>query len=394
MTSAAIAPSPRDPFSADRRADPLPFRKLGVTSDPDSSPETEEVAETRPNAESITAAEASEGTSVPTPLIARLTAHPRHRQLMIGGTTALTGLVALFLFISLSGRSMPPVAQEVGVAPASVHPPQITTPSINKPPIETHQTAQIARPRAENDDLNAMLAMKTPPHSALRPFVAAPTPSTAPPSTQKPDATPERSTPPEDALHKAARLQAAPMTPDDQVQVLQLVTEEAALVQRTRNEIEALRQDIDRLRISNTAKSADLNRRMSLLEAKKAVADAEGPPLDGLVATRAAAEKARAALEAALAEPHSAAPPAKSGTRVPSKMRETPLSPPATWTPRYRILAASPQLAMVQDDGAPAGQGSQSEVQIGTDLRGYGRVRAISQRGTLWVIQTEHGTIQ
>ncbi|PYD56414.1 hypothetical protein CFR75_11300 [Komagataeibacter xylinus] len=331
--------------------------------------------------------------------MARLTALPRRKQLMIGGATAVTGLLAVFLFISLSGRSTPPVGQEVGVTPASVPPAQITAQPISKPPLATPQpaqTAQVTQPQAESDDLKAMLAMKTPPHPVVRTPDAAPIPTSpaAIPSAQKPDATPVRSTPPEDAVHKAARLQAAPMTPDDQVQVLQLVTEEAALVQRTRSEIEALRQDLDRLRISDTAKSADLNRRMSLLEAKKAVADAEAPPSDGLAATRAAAEKARAALEAALAEPHSAATPAKSGTPAPSKVHETPLPPPATWTPHYRILAASPQLAMVQDDGAPAGQGSQSEVQIGTDLRGYGRVRAISQRGTLWVIQAEHGTIQ
>lgn len=396
MTSAAIAPTPRDPFSADRGIGPLPFRKLGTAPDPDSSSEPEETGEIRAEVESG-AAETAEKAPSSARVIARLTALPCRKQLMIGGSTAVTGLLAVFLFISLSGRSTPPVGQEVGVTPASVPPAQITAQPMSKPPLVTPQpvqTAQIAQPQAESDDLKAMLAMKTPPHPVVRAPDAAPTPPAASPSAQKPDATPVRSTPPEDAVHKAARLQAAPMTPDDQVQVLQLVTEEAALVQRTRSEIETLRQDLDRLRISDTAKSADLNRRMSLLEAKKAVADAEAPPSDGLAATRAAAEKARAALEAALAEPHSAATPAKSVTPAPSNVRETPLPPPATWMPRYRILAASPQLAMVQDDGAPAGQASQAEVQIGTDLRGYGRVRAIAQRGTIWVIQAEHGTIQ
>ncbi|WP_242402358.1 hypothetical protein [Komagataeibacter kakiaceti] len=134
------------------------------------------------------------------------------------------------------------------------------------------------------------------------------------------------------------------MTSDDQLQVLQLVTEEAALVQRTRSEIAALRQDLDRLRIADTAKASDLNRRMSLLEAKRAVADAEAPPSDGPATTRAAADKARAALEAAAAEPQPTPTPPQFPASRTAKMRQAPPAPPPTWTPHYRILAASPSL--------------------------------------------------
>ncbi|WP_239029751.1 hypothetical protein [Novacetimonas pomaceti] len=233
--------------------------------------------------------------------------------------------------------------------------------------------------------------MKKPPHPAV------PTPATLPTETtpaQRHDIGIGKAVPTDDAVQKATRLQAAPMTSDDQLQVLQLVTEEAALVQRTRSDIAALRQDLDRLRIADTAKASDLNRRISLLEAKRAVADAEAPPSDGPTATRAATDKARAALEAAAAEPYPAPTPPQSPASRTAKMRPTRPAPPPTWTPHYRILAASPQLAMVQDDAAPAGQPPQSEIEIGTDLRGYGRVRAISQRGTMWVIQAERGIIQ
>jgi len=308
---------------------------------------------------------------------------------MIAGI-AVGSLLSLFLVMGIAKRQASPVGQEVGMVSAPLPSGPKASPALEPSPASS-PSPLAPQVSATDEDLKALLAVKKPPHPAV------PTPailSAENTPAQKHDTGIEKAVPTDDAVQKAARLQAAPMTSDDQLQVLQLVTEEAALVQRTRSDIAALRQDLDRLRIADTAKASDLNRRMSLLEAKKAVADAEAPPSDEPAATRAVADKARAALEAAVAEPQSAPTPPQSPAARTAKMRRMPPVPLPTWTPHYRILAASPQLAMVQDDAAPAGQPPQSEVEIGTDLRGYGRVRAISQRGTMWVIETERGIIQ
>lgn len=388
MTSAATATTSRDPFSADRGIEPVPFRKLGTMPEPDPSPTPDTIAEPlSPHPQPVTAAP---DRNRPVPhAIALFRALPRRRQVMIAGTT-VGSLLSLFLVMGIAKRQASPVVQEVGMisAPPPAGPKASPAPGHSPTSSPSSPVPQVS---ATDEDLKALLAMKKPPHPD-GPIPATPSAETTP--AQKHDTGIEKAVPTDDAVQRATRLQAAPMTSDDQLQVLQLVTEEAALVQRTRSDIAALRQDLDRLRIADTAKASDLTRRMSLLEAKRAVADAEAPPSDGPAATRAAADKARAALEAAAAEPQPAPMPPQSPASRTAKMRPTPPAPLPTWTPHYRILAASPQLAMVQDDAAPAGQPPQSEIEIGTDLRGYGRVRAISQRGTMWVIQTERGIIQ
>ena len=40
------------------------------------------------------------------------------------------------------------------------------------------------------------------------------------------------------------------------------------------------------------------------------------------------------------------------------------------------------------------GAGAQFEVLVGDRIPGYGKVISIGQRGTAWVVSTEHGDIQ
>ncbi|EGG78714.1 hypothetical protein SXCC_00696 [Gluconacetobacter sp. SXCC-1] len=288
MTSAATATTSRDPFSADRGIEPVPFRKLGTMPEPDPSPTPDTIAEPpSPHLQPVTAAP---DRNRPVPhAIALFRALPRRRQVMIAGT-AVGSLLSLFLVMGIAKRQAPPVGQEVGMisAPLPSGPKASPAPEHSPASSPSPPAAQIL---ATDEDLKTLLAMKKPSRPAV------PTPATLPTETtpaQRHDIGIENAVPTDDAVQKATRLQAAPMTSDDQLQVLQLVTEEAALVQRTRSDIAALRQDLDRLRIADTAKASDLNRRISLLEAKRAVADAEAPPSDGPAATRAAADKARA----------------------------------------------------------------------------------------------------
>src|SRR5262249_915665 len=61
---------------------------------------------------------------------------------------------------------------------------------------------------------------------------------------------------------------------------------------------------------------------------------------------------------------------------------------------RYRVQAASPGLALLAEIDRGGGDGAQRQVLVGDALPGYGRIKAIGQRGTAWVVETEHGNIQ
>ena len=61
---------------------------------------------------------------------------------------------------------------------------------------------------------------------------------------------------------------------------------------------------------------------------------------------------------------------------------------------RYRVQAASPGLALLAEIDRGGGDGAQLEVLVGDTIPGYGKITAIGQRGTAWVVTTEHGNIQ
>ncbi|TCW23274.1 hypothetical protein EDC20_1261 [Gluconobacter oxydans] len=194
--------------------------------------------------------------------------------------------------------------------------------------------------------------------------------------------------PPADPVKTAQTLQAAPMATQQQIDVLQLVTAEARVIERERGEVEELRQSLAGQRKAEEDRLNDLTRRVSLVEANHAVTGAENPGADEAAQAHAAAEKARAALSAAMNKPatvaatSSAAPAAVAGP-----------APKPAWVHHYRIVAASPQLAMIEDSAAPSGQARQFEVGVGTVIPGYGAVLTISQQGATWVLHTAHGDL-
>ncbi len=61
---------------------------------------------------------------------------------------------------------------------------------------------------------------------------------------------------------------------------------------------------------------------------------------------------------------------------------------------RYKVQAASPGLAMLSELDRSGGEGSQLQVGVGDQVPGYGRVSAIQQRGSTWLVQTDRGAIQ
>jgi hypothetical protein len=51
-------------------------------------------------------------------------------------------------------------------------------------------------------------------------------------------------------------------------------------------------------------------------------------------------------------------------------------------------------LALLAEIDRGGGEGAQIEVLVGDKIPGYGKITSIGQRGTAWVVATEHGTIQ
>lgn len=203
---------------------------------------------------------------------------------------------------------------------------------------------------------------------------------------------------PPNPLAVAEGLQAAPMSSNQQVQVLELVTQLATLIRDEHTQIANLQVDIQKTEGTTTVKLADFERRIALVEATTAMAAAAGPlpntpPLaSGSAATQpsgvpVALLSAKAALAGASQSPPPAvAPPAPSPAPV---VQTAPAVPK-----QYRVQAASPGLAMLAEVDRGGGDGAQLQVQVGDTIPGYGRVLSVQQQGTNWVVQTQNGAIQ
>jgi hypothetical protein len=131
------------------------------------------------------------------------------------------------------------------------------------------------------------------------------------------------------------------------------------------------------------AQIADLERRVAMSEAARAVAAATAPlEVPGDVAPA----------------PASSSAPAQRMAPAPPVMLASATAParapgPALRT-RYHVQAASPGMAFLAEVDRSGDEGAQLEVAVGDTIPGYGAVRSIGQRGTAWVVATEHGDIQ
>ena len=181
-----------------------------------------------------------------------------------------------------------------------------------------------------------------------------------------------------DAATSAATLQAAPMSTPEQVQVLELVTRLGALVADQRKEVDQLRADLARSRVDETARIDDFQRRLTFAEAERSVAKASG----------VAAEPAPTAPTIPVSEP------ATTVVRPTLVVARAALpADPNQPVQRYRVQAASPGLAMLAAIDRAGDESAQLQVALGDTVPGYGRVKAVVQQGTTWVVKTERGTI-
>ena len=173
---------------------------------------------------------------------------------------------------------------------------------------------------------------------------------------------------PADPVVQAVALQAAPMTGQEQLNVVHLVTELGVLVRDQRTEIANLRGQVSEESGEVNTRLMDFDRRLSIAEAKGAIAAAMG-----------AGETAGTRVVAAPPPP---APAVKKVAAPPPLVRNAS---------DYRIQAASPGLAMLSTtlDG-----GSSVQVAVGDEMPGIGHVQAIFQNGTIWEVKTDHGVIR
>ena len=168
------------------------------------------------------------------------------------------------------------------------------------------------------------------------------------------------------------------MTTRQQVDVLGLVTQ-LGIVMRNREERDRQMQaDLASMREQLENSTADFARRLALAEARGAMNAAMGAAATPVVPSVPVPVSANASVTTVAARPATPAP-ASPAPAADSVRR------------RYRVQAASPGLAMLSDVDR---NGGQLQVAVGDDVPGYGKVTAIVQQGSSWVVRAERGTIQ
>lgn len=185
------------------------------------------------------------------------------------------------------------------------------------------------------------------------------------------------------------------MSTQQQVQVLNIVTELGILVRNQRTENAQLRTDLQQMRERLDAQLEDYDRRLALAEARGAINAAMGAgaaPAATPAPIAAASPVTPVSVTVTAPAPHPSTPITRGGRPAAS----TPAAPSVqdAAPKRYRVQAASPGLAMLAEVDRTGDAGNLLQVSVGDDVPGFGRVRSIAQQGTAWVLTAERGTIR
>ena len=187
---------------------------------------------------------------------------------------------------------------------------------------------------------------------------------------------------PGEVIGATTELRAAPMMPAHQIEVLNLVAKLGVVVRDMRAENAALKSRVESTADRFDAAVTDFERRLALAEAKGALSAAMG-------ALQASTVSATETAGASPTRPARAVPGAGSGVQIIPAANTAAAAGAAA--PRYRVTAASPGLAMLSLLDRSGGEGSQLQIAVGDQVPGYGRVTAIQQRGSAWIVQTDKG---
>ncbi|MDT8350990.1 hypothetical protein [Roseomonas mucosa] len=259
-----------------------------------------------------------------------------------------------------------PLARRVDEPPRPAEPARSVQPPMVSAPPATPIAPSVAAPAAAAA-VPVDAAGPAPTAAAAAPVVVVPPPTPATPA-------------PPDPVMLAANLRPAPMSTPQQVDVLGLVTQMAVIMRNREERDRQMQADLAAMRDQLEASTADFGRRLALAEARGAMNAAMGaaaaPPPAPVSASPPPASAAPAATPVAARTP-APAQATNDGTRR-----------------RYRVQAASPGLAMLSEVDRTGEGGAQLQVAVGDEVPGYGRITAISQQGSNWVVRAERGTIQ
>lgn len=200
-----------------------------------------------------------------------------------------------------------------------------------------------------------------------------------------------RAAKPADPVAVVAALQAAPMSPREQIQVLNEVARLAIVVRDIRAENEALRARVESTADRFDQAVADFTRRLALAEAHGAINAAMGVEPSNAASRTVLGGKGSGQPELAVPVPQGGRASTEQGTRIVPVSTVVPGAVIPAGAVRYRVTAASPGLAMLAQIDRSGGEGSQIQIGIGDQVPGYGKVTAIQQRGASWVVQTDKG---
>ncbi len=192
---------------------------------------------------------------------------------------------------------------------------------------------------------------------------------------------------PGDAVEVAIALRPAPLARGDQIDVLHTVAELGIIMRDLRAQNLALRASVQSSKEKLDGAVADFERRLALAEARGALNAAMGADPGAAAAAPASAPTAPASRTVHLSA-GAASQPAGVRSQAGAAVASTP------GPRRYKVQAASPGLAMLSELDRSGGEGSQLQVGVGDQVPGYGRVSAIQQRGSTWLVQTDRGAIQ
>lgn len=232
----------------------------------------------------------------------------------------------------------------------------------------------VPSPQAQRPAAPAAAALAEPVRVAPEPVVVAPVQQVVAAPVPVPDT---------DAASRAQRLLAGPMSSDEQVKVLELVTQMATMVRDQRTQIGALRADFAKTKLDDQARLADFARRVDLAEATRAVAAATGN------------DSVTIPLPPAPMGPNPAAVrPVMAMGPVTVTRADMAVPAAASEAKHYRVQAASPGLALLSEVERGGGDGAQIQVIVGGTIPGYGRVKSIAQIGSSWSVKTESGDIR
>lgn len=189
---------------------------------------------------------------------------------------------------------------------------------------------------------------------------------------------------PREAVDTAIELRAEPMAPKQMVNTVAVVTELGAQLKEARYQVSQLTAAVAEMKELLDTRMIDFEGRLGLAEAGTVLAQS----------AKAGLSPASSGVRVPIAG-HSAAAAGRSvSTPISAPVGTPSASPPKRTVKDFRIQGASPGLVVLNLLTPAPGEATVLYLALGDQVPGLGRLKAVQQRGTAWVAQTDAGLIQ